>query len=251
MVSKGAVEVVDTPTPGFYSRLFLVPKAQGGWRPVIDLSPLNKFLSLTDFRMETVASVMSSVRPGDFMASIDLKDAYFQIPVHQSSRKFLRFTLDGTIYQFTCLCFGLATAPQVFTRVFNLVSEWAHQRGIRLLRYLDDWLIVASSALICHQHLQQVLQFTLSLGVVINQEKSDLNPSQKTIYLGMELDTLKEKIVPSLACREKLHQLPQEFLKNQWNSAKQFQVLLGILASLEKLVPGDKAESEREPFSSN
>ena len=124
--------------PGFYSRLFLVEKASGGWRPVIDLSHLNDFVQLTPFKMETVASVLLSVKEGDFLASLDLKDAYFQIPIHGSSRKLLRFMSEGTVYQFRALCFGLSTAPQVFTRVFAAVSAWAHSRGIRLLRYLDD-----------------------------------------------------------------------------------------------------------------
>ena len=43
---------------------------------MIDLSPLNGFVRQTPFRMETVASVMASIREGDFMASVDLKDVY-------------------------------------------------------------------------------------------------------------------------------------------------------------------------------
>merc|ERR1712035_276541 len=89
LVEKEALEVVSDPSPGFYSRLFLVEKASGGWRPVIDLSPLNGFLAQTRFQMETVATVLASIREGDFMASIDLSDAYFQVPVHKDSRKFL------------------------------------------------------------------------------------------------------------------------------------------------------------------
>ena len=46
-------------------------------------------------------SVLLSVREGDFLASLDLKDSYFQIPIHPSSRKLLRFTSDGTVYQWT------------------------------------------------------------------------------------------------------------------------------------------------------
>ena len=103
---------------------------------MIDLSHLNDFVQLTPFKMETVASVLLSVREGDFLASLDLKDAYFQIPIHGSSRKLLRFMSEETVYQFKALCFGLSTAPQVFTRVFAAVSAWAHARGIRLLRYL-------------------------------------------------------------------------------------------------------------------
>ena len=61
MLEKGAVEVVDDPGLGFYSRLFLVEKATGGWRPVIDLSPLNGFVLQTLFKMETVASVLSAI----------------------------------------------------------------------------------------------------------------------------------------------------------------------------------------------
>ena len=113
MLAKGALEIAQDLGPGFYSRLFLVEKASGGWRPVISLSHLNEFVQLTQFKMETVASVLLSVREGDFLASLDLKDAYFQIPIHRSSRKLLRFTLEGTVYQFRALCFGLSTAPQV------------------------------------------------------------------------------------------------------------------------------------------
>ena len=119
MLQKGALEVVEDPGLGFYSRLFLVEKVTGGWRPVIDLSPLNGFVQLTPFRMETVTSVLASLREGDFFALIDLKDAYFQILIHRLSSKWLRFVSGGVVYQFRALCFGLSTAPQVFTNVFE------------------------------------------------------------------------------------------------------------------------------------
>ena len=133
MVAKGVLEIIPSPGPSFYSRLFLVEKASGGWRPVIDLFPLNEFIQQTPFRMETPSSVLLAVRKNDFLASIDLKDAYFQVPVHPASRKLLRFVSNGKVYQFKALCFGLPTAPQVFTRVFAAVSSWAHARGICLL----------------------------------------------------------------------------------------------------------------------
>ena len=66
-----------------------VEKSFGGWGPVIDLSPLNEFIRQTPFRMETPNSVLLAVRKDGFLASIDLKDAYFQIPVYPSSRKLL------------------------------------------------------------------------------------------------------------------------------------------------------------------
>ena len=157
MLAKGALEIARDPDPGFSSRLFLVEKASGSWRPVIDLSHLNEFVQLTPFKTEAVASVLLSVREGDFLASLDLKDVYFQIPIHPSSRKLLRFTSEGTVYQFRALCFRLSTAPQVFTRVFAAVSAWTHSHGIRLLRYLDDWLVLSSSEREAKQGVQSLL----------------------------------------------------------------------------------------------
>ena len=118
---KGAVEPAP-PTPSFYSRMFVITKASGGWRPIINFSTLNLSVDQTPFRMETAQTVLCSVRRNDWMVSIDLRDAYLQIPIHPASRRFLRFTAGGRTWQFRVLCFWLSTVPQVFTRVMALVS---------------------------------------------------------------------------------------------------------------------------------
>ena len=130
LIAKGAVELAPLPSPGFYSRQFVVWKTSGSWRPVIDLSTLNRFVDVSHFQMETIQSVLLSVRQGDWMASIDLKGAYLQVPIHPESRPFLRFVAHGRAYQFTELCFGLSTAPQVFSRVMAPVSAILHSWGI-------------------------------------------------------------------------------------------------------------------------
>ena len=95
--------------------------------------------------MGSIQSVLLSVRQGDWMASIDLREAYLQVPVHPASRHFLRFMFRDTVYQFKALWFGLSTAPQVFTWVMAPVSAILHSLGIRMRRYLDAWLVQSSS----------------------------------------------------------------------------------------------------------
>ena len=60
---------------------------------------------------------LSSLRKGDYAFKIDLQDVYFHVPIHPSSRKYLRFAFENKVYQFQVLPFGLNTAPQVFTRL--------------------------------------------------------------------------------------------------------------------------------------
>ena len=103
LIAKGAVELAPLLSPGFYSRLFVVWKTSRSWRPVIDLSLLNRFVDVSYFRMETIQSVLLSVRQGDWMASIDLREAYLQVPVHPECRRFLRFVAHGRSYQFRAL----------------------------------------------------------------------------------------------------------------------------------------------------
>ena len=87
---------------------------------MIDLLSLNGCVSLTKFKMEMVSLVLGSIRNGDFMFLIDLKDAYFQIAIHPDFQPYLGIVLISKPYQFKALCFSLFTAPQVFTKVFGL-----------------------------------------------------------------------------------------------------------------------------------
>ena len=144
--------------------------------------------------------------------------------------------MEGTVYQFQALCFGLSTAPQVFTRVFAVVSGWAHSHGIRLLRYLDDWLVFSSSEREAKQAVQLLLSLCHTLGIVIN-EKSDLVPSQTAKYLGMTIDTEAGKVFLSLARVEKFLTVAESFCTMDAPPAQLWQVILGHLASLERLVP--------------
>ena len=48
------------------------------------------------------------------MASVDLKDAHYSVPIHQEHQKYLKFEWQGQLYQFICLPNGLACAPRLF-----------------------------------------------------------------------------------------------------------------------------------------
>ncbi len=141
--------------------------------------------------MLTMRTIMSQVQEGDWFVTIDLKDAYFHIQVVHRHRRFLRFAFGGKAYQYKVLPFGLALAPRTFTKCMDAALAPLRLQGIRVLNYLDDWLILAHSRELVSRHRDIVLGHIHSLGLRMNAKKSVLLPSQRTVFLGVRLDSVQ------------------------------------------------------------
>ena len=147
LLNKRAVERVQNPeTPGFYSRIFLVPKKNGKFRLILDLSLLNRYIEKQAFKMETVKSVRQAMRLNDWAVSIDLTDAYLHVPIHRQSRKYLRFVHEDQVYHFSALPFGMSLSPLIFSKLMDVIAAFLRQRAISVFPYLDDWLIKKSDS---------------------------------------------------------------------------------------------------------
>ena len=71
--------------------------------------------------MEDIQTLKDIIHPRDYMVKLDLKDAYFSVPVADDNRKYLRFKWAGRVYEYTCLPFGLTSAPWITTKLFGPV----------------------------------------------------------------------------------------------------------------------------------
>ena len=88
-----------------------MPKSNGKWRLILNLEELNSLIEHVHFKMEDIRTAVKLVYEECFMASIDLPNAYYTIPIHNDFREFLSFRWSGRIFQFTCMPFGLSVAP--------------------------------------------------------------------------------------------------------------------------------------------
>lgn len=90
-----------------------IPSPEEGWsyRPVANLKPLNQFMQQVHFKMENLAMMRDLLRESDWMASIDLKDAYLSVQIWKDHRRYLWFLWQDSIYEFQCLPFGLSSTP--------------------------------------------------------------------------------------------------------------------------------------------
>ncbi|KAL0190072.1 hypothetical protein M9458_017171, partial [Cirrhinus mrigala] len=147
LLRKEAIEVVPPHDreSGFNSRYFIVPKKDSILHPILDLRQLNRSVMRLKFRMLTVSQVVSQIRPEDWFVTIDLKDMYFHVSILPQHRKFLKFAFRGEAYQYRVLPFGLALSPRTFTKCVDAALAPLRLLGIRILNYIDDWLILAQS----------------------------------------------------------------------------------------------------------
>ena len=185
--------------------------------------------------METPESIRTSLIPGEWVSSIDLSDAYLHIPIHPHSRKYLRFCHRSQVFQFTSLPFRLATAPQVFTMIVNEVKLMTLSRGLRL--HLDDWLIRSQSQEEGQVNTQAVVDLTQSLGWIINQEKSELKPTQVFSFVGYKYHLDSALVKPTQERWLILRDLILRLKSKHVLTARCLMSLIGLLASTEKMVP--------------
>ena len=186
MCTKGAVRIVppNQARSGFYSTYFTVPKKDGGIRPILNLKPFNRYVRKQPFKMETLQTVISLIVPGLWLASVDLKDAYFHVPINQEHWKYLRFILEGVVYEYLVAPFGLSLAPRLFMMVVGVIIAWLRSRGVRICAYLDDILVLGNSPQEVRQSLTLVILTLTRAGFIINVKKSDLTPTQDLVYIG-------------------------------------------------------------------
>ena len=124
------------------------------------------------FKMETIKSVLNLVTPTCYMAKIDIKDAYYSIPILPEHRKFLKFTLQGKLYEFTCLPNGLCSGPRKFFKLLKSPLVKLRLDYIKIAAFIDDLIKLAYSFDICFKNVWKCVKFLGNLGFVVHPEKS-------------------------------------------------------------------------------
>ena len=243
LLDKGAIEELDprSLSPGFYSRLFLVPKTDGSHCPVFDLKSLNQFVHKEKFKMTTPRTVTNAMHKGDWAVSIDLKDAYFHVPIHVRSRRLLRFAIatnDGLrVFEFRALPFGLTSAPRVFTKVILPLGHHAHLHAVCLLQYLDDWLLRSPNKSLLARQTSWLLDIIRRVGFVVNVAKSQLTPTQRLIHIGVEYHLDLGLMFPPMTRVQKFEDKISTLMSVPITTAYFFLSLLGLLSSATDAIP--------------
>jgi len=237
LINIGAVIEVQPTSPQFISKIFAVPKSDGSYRLILNLKKINEFIDTIHFKMEDYRTVCNLLTMDAVLASIDLQDAYHLIPVAVEHQRYLRFKWRGNLFQYTCLPFGLATAPRVFTKVMRPVMSKLRSKGNASVQYLDDIFLIGSNKKQCDNNIRRTKSLLCRLGFLINLKKSNLVGTKKLQYLGFEFDTRDMTLSLPQSKRENLIKLCEYALKKPQLTIQSAAELIGSLVAASPAVP--------------
>jgi len=185
----GVIKEVPDNTPGFYSQIFTTPKKDGSIRLILNLKNLNESIEYQHFKMDSFTSAVRLITPNCYMASIDLRHAYYSVAVNEKDQSFLQFKFQGKTFHFTCLPNGLSSCPRDFTKICKPIFATLRSLGVAIVGYIDDSFLQADSYAECTDNVKLSVNLFESLGFIIHPVKSVFKPTQELTFLGFIINS--------------------------------------------------------------
>ena len=190
LLAMNVITEVDHSEGEVISPIFIVPKKDGEYRMILNLKKLNEKVSYHHFKMDTFETALKLIKRNVFMASVDIRHAYYSISVAVEHRKFLRFLWKGKLYSYTCVPNGISCAPRLYTKLMKPVYATLRQLGHTNSGYIDDSLLVAEDFESCENNVVDTVDLMSNLGFLIHETKSVLIPTTKILFLGNWIDSV-------------------------------------------------------------
>ena len=123
LLAAGAIHSVTTPL-AFVSATHLEPKWSGGFCHIVDLQPLNQFLTIPKVKAETLSFLPLLSKPGDARVMVDMEQGYYSLGIVPEFQQFMCFQVGSTWYECTALPMGLSIAPLVYSKMVWVVASF-------------------------------------------------------------------------------------------------------------------------------
>jgi hypothetical protein len=255
----GAIKVVTPAEAPYINEAFMVPKATGGFRGVVDLRPFNYHCVEYPTQFDHIYSLSQSVQAGDLMSSFDLQDGYFHLKIHEDYQVYFGFRVQGVTYIHVALPFGWSGSPHWFMRLSRQLGGWmasppsfelggqqfSLEKGIRHGVLLDDFLLLfqeQEDGAAAVPYVQALLEL---LGLKAHPEKSSWELEHVKQHLGLIVDTLEGKFYIPPAKIEKIKSYAKWVLsevsrERRWVPARMVARMAGLSVCVSLAFPGGR-----------
>ncbi|KAA6364247.1 MAG: hypothetical protein EZS28_040226 [Streblomastix strix] len=171
----------------WYSPTFMIKKANGKWRKILDAKALNKQIADFHFKMHDSIEVKQTIRFGDGSTSRDLTSAFHHLIVQTELQPYLDFEFQNNHYIYRAMPFGTEHQPIYFATAMEPIMQQIRMKiEIRIINYVDDILLLHLNKEYLKNMIQQVIDILMYFGFTMNMEKSQTEPNQTVIFLRWE-----------------------------------------------------------------
>ena len=181
---------------------------------ILNLKTFYEFLKFKHSKLESIEDALDPITGGCYFGSVDLKDAYYSISIHENYQKYLKLFWKKECYQYMILFNGFSAAVRVFTKVLTPPFKYLRSKGHLSVKYNDDSLLLGETFKICFKNIRATNALLRELGFTIHPEKSALIPTQQIIFLGFVMDPVKMTITLTEERNLYIHTLYQNILSN-------------------------------------
>ena len=165
-------------------------KPDGSHQTILNLKNLNESITYVHFKMESLKHVRQLIKPGVWVASIDLRDAYYSVCVNPPFQRYFTCYWKGC-YEFLRMRNGYALASLLFTKLLKQSFGFLRKHGYASVIYIDGSYLQGGTYTHCLENIHATCNLLVSLGFFINQDKSVLQPAQRIVILGFVQDSLR------------------------------------------------------------
>ena len=197
LLVKKVLEIAKPCVGEVISPILLTPKPDGSYRLILNLKKFNKQVVYRHFKMDTLNTMVDLMSKDCYMASLDLKGAYYSVPISKKDRKFLRFRFNGKMLQYTSFANGLGCCPRLFTKILKVPLSTLHKAGHIATAYIDDLYTQADTFENCIRNVIETICLFTKLGFVIHPKKSSFIPSKQLKMLGFILNSETMTVSPT------------------------------------------------------
>ena len=190
LLANGSIKRINYPhKKGWLSNVFLVPKKDGGFRMILNLKPLNKFIKYRKFKMDHINDVLKLVEKDMLLCSLNISNAFHNVFIAEEHQKFLTFQCNNNFYQFTCLAQGATCSPRIFVKLTTPLMKYLRAQMVSIVIYIDDTLILARCLSEMKKSMQMTIECLENAGFLINYSKSQTTPTKIIEFLGFMINT--------------------------------------------------------------
>ena len=154
-------------------------------RMVVDYSAtINRFTSLDAYPMPRINDLVQELAKYNYFSKLDLKSAYYQVPIGEDEKMYTAFEADGQLLQYTRIPFGLTNSVAVFQRIMNSLIEDNSLSGT--FCYLYDIIVCGKTEEDHDSNLKKFMQMKEKYNLTLNESKCSFNKTEIT-YLGYSI----------------------------------------------------------------